>query len=73
MKIYLKAMIPATGMSLMLVGLTILMQFMFYGMEAFGDFFGVAVGKFNLLHYIIYFLLLLTFFTLYFKSDYEEV
>ena len=73
MKPFLKALPSALFPTLLIVGMTILFQFMFYGMQSFEDFFGVAVGKFNLVHYIIFFVTLWVMFALYFKSDYEEV
>jgi hypothetical protein len=73
MKAFLKALPSALFPTVFIVGAVILFQFMFYGMEAFEDFFGVAVGKFNLTHYIIIFVVLWVMFALYFKSDYEEV
>ena len=73
MKAFLKALPSALFPTVLIVGMGILFQFMFYGMQSFEDFFGVAVGKFNLTHYIIIFVVLWIIFALYFKSDYEEV
>ena len=73
MKPFLKALPSALFPTVLIVAMVILFQFMFYDMEAFEDFFGIAVGKFNLLHYTIVFIVLWVLFALYFKSDYEEV
>ena len=72
MKPFLKALPSALFPTVIIVGIAILFQFMFYGMEAFEDFFGVAVGKFDLLHYTIFFVVVWVLFALYFKSDFEE-
>ena len=72
MKAFLKALPSALFPTVFIVSVVILFQFMFYGMQSFEFFFGVAVGKFNLVHYIIFFLVLWLMFALYFISDYEE-
>jgi uncharacterized membrane protein YdbT with pleckstrin-like domain len=70
MKAFIKALPSALFPTVLIVGMVILFQFMFYGVQSFEDFFGVAVGKFNLVHYIIVFVVLWVMFALYFKSDY---
>lgn len=71
MKPFIKALPSALFPTIAIISISILMQFMFYDMQSFEDFFGVAVGKFNLTHYIIVFVVLWIMFALYFKSDYE--
>ena len=72
MKPFLKALPGALFPTIAIVSISIMFQFMFYDMEAFEDFFGIAVSKFNLTHYIIVFVVLWIMFALIFRSDYKE-
>lgn len=68
MKQFLKALVPATFLSIIIVLVGAVFQWLLYGLKEFEDFFGVAVGKFNLLHYLIVFIVLTVIFAMYFKE-----
>ena len=61
------ALIPTSFMSLFIIAA----NYLLYGDERFEEFFGVAVGKFNLLSYVVVFAILWIGWTLFIRSDYE--
>jgi hypothetical protein len=71
MKAFLKALPTALFPTIGIVLSAIICQMLLYGSKQFEDFFGVAVGKFNPLHYTIWFFGLWFGFALLFRSDYE--
>ena len=71
MKSFMRALPMSLLPTIFIILSAVVIQFILYGSEHFEAFFGVVVGKFNLLKYSIAFIILWIIFALIFRSDYE--